>query len=138
MAEAGQVADRVWRLLPWDAALDAQLGELFSPCRRAILADLRDGKAQVYGVSGPDYSGAVLLRYEDTEDGRLVCNVLAAAGRGMRSALVDLRRLAAAAGVNLLRFESSTPAHARLYESMGAREVWRVHEIEVLNEQKIE
>lgn len=132
MAEAGEVVRAVWRREAWSGAAEKWLGALIQGRRSAVLSDLLDGRAQLYRTEAKEYSGFVLFRFEDGDHGRgLVCYVLAAAGRGMAAALVDFRRLCAAAGVSVIRFECESGVHARFYESMGAVEAWRVYEIGV-------
>lgn len=128
MAEAAQkVTPHVWRRSPWCDAADAAIGPLIRADRAGILADIAEGRSQLFEVDGPEYGGWFLIRFFDNDDGEVCCFCIAFNGRNAGAGLPYLAELVRKAGAAELICRTEQEAVARLYRRQG----WDITEYEL-------
>lgn len=102
------------------ARVDAELGEFFAGERMRVVSEFKDGRAQAFDVSGPGYSGFLLLRFERRLiDGALQVHLITAKGRGMKNAQDDLLRIARKVGAVRVTVDIEDFAVMRMYQRAG-------------------
>jgi hypothetical protein len=115
MTAALAVAPIVLHREAWSTAVEGALGALLGDDRAQVLAEIAEGRAELWRIEGHGYA---ITRIEVYPDHRELV-IVAAVGEKVREAAAAFAAWADANGIDRIRFHTARPALGRLLAPLG-------------------